>query len=108
MLLQSSPPPAPLVSPPHTTLVLHTILMYGVPNFNIGGGCEPFLGISQRNKSIYASKPLKIKKGTEIVEFDCGGTILSRDVKIQFFNKTSKVHLSLLFLFLFLFLFLCI
>eukprot|EP01111_Echinosteliopsis_oligospora_P007505 TRINITY_DN2268_c0_g1_i1.p1 TRINITY_DN2268_c0_g1~~TRINITY_DN2268_c0_g1_i1.p1 ORF type:complete len:1347 (-),score=287.19 TRINITY_DN2268_c0_g1_i1:129-4169(-) len=91
-ILNNAPPshPRSLIMPDTSTVVLTNIVMHGVPNFNIGGGCEPFIGICQRNKHVYYSRPLKIKKGTEIVEFECGDIILSRDVKIQFFNKSSK------------------
>eukprot|EP01112_Ceratiomyxa_fruticulosa_P017533 TRINITY_DN5479_c0_g1_i1.p1 TRINITY_DN5479_c0_g1~~TRINITY_DN5479_c0_g1_i1.p1 ORF type:complete len:980 (+),score=160.32 TRINITY_DN5479_c0_g1_i1:775-3714(+) len=76
--------------PPSNPLLLTRILMHSVPDFNIGGGCEPFIVISQKKRSVYFSKPIKLKKGNEIIEFDCGNVLLCDDIRVEFFNANTK------------------
>ncbi|KAM9958120.1 hypothetical protein ACTFIW_013100 [Dictyostelium discoideum] len=85
----------PIPKPPSITKVLSMIKMNSLPNFNIGGGCEPYLSIVQQGKSVFYSKPVKLKKGTihQQVELDCGNILLVNDVQIQFFNRNSKGHM---------------
>eukprot|EP01113_Clastostelium_recurvatum_P038713 TRINITY_DN581_c1_g1_i3.p1 TRINITY_DN581_c1_g1~~TRINITY_DN581_c1_g1_i3.p1 ORF type:complete len:745 (+),score=153.70 TRINITY_DN581_c1_g1_i3:71-2305(+) len=83
----SLPPQIPHVEP----RILTRIAMHGVPNFNIGGGCEPFIGIEQRGKTVYYSKPLKLRKAkSETIDFYCGQTVLAHDITIEFFNRNTK------------------
>ncbi|KAK5580470.1 hypothetical protein RB653_000488 [Dictyostelium firmibasis] len=85
----------PVPKPPSITKVLSIIKMNSLPNFNIGGGCEPYLSIVQQGKTVFYSKPVKLKKGTihQQVELDCGNILLVNDVQIQFFNRNSKGHM---------------
>ncbi|KAF2071449.1 hypothetical protein CYY_007241 [Polysphondylium violaceum] len=83
----------PVQKVPDITKILSTIKMNALPNFNIGGGCTPYLGIVQQNKFVFYTKPLNLKKGTLEIEIYCGNILLSNDVKIQFFNKNSKGHM---------------
>eukprot|EP01132_Coremiostelium_polycephalum_P002085 gene2085-2572_t len=83
----------PVQKAPITTKILSSIRMNALPDFNIGGGCEPYLSIVQQNKCVFYSKPMKIKKGTQQIELDCGNILLTNDVKIQFYNKNSKGYM---------------
>ncbi|GAM20421.1 hypothetical protein SAMD00019534_035960 [Acytostelium subglobosum LB1] len=89
-LLQYGRPIPPI---PTVTKVLSLIRINPLPNFALAGGCDPFLAIGQRDKSVFYTKPIKIRKGSQIVEVDCGNILLSNDVKVQFFNKSSKGHM---------------
>jgi len=83
----------PIQKVPDVTKILSTIKMNALPNFNIGGGCTPYLGIVQQDKSVFYTKPLNLKKGTLQIEIYCGNILLTNDVKIQFFNKNSKGYM---------------
>ncbi|KYQ93081.1 LIM-type zinc finger-containing protein [Tieghemostelium lacteum] len=79
---------------PSITKILSTIRMSSLPDFNIGGGCEPYLCITQQDKNVFYTKPLKIKKGqSKAIEIDCGNIILCNDVKLKFYNKNSKGYM---------------
>eukprot|EP01133_Synstelium_polycarpum_P002535 gene2535-2904_t len=77
-------------APSTITKVLSAIRMNPLPNFNLGGGCEPFLSLELKGKNAFYTKPMKVKKGTQSVEIDCGNILLSGDVKLQVYNKNSK------------------
>ncbi|KAH3744472.1 pten protein [Pelomyxa schiedti] len=81
-------PPPPL--PAERTVVLMHILMKTIPNMDRAGGCEPWLSISQCGKTVYSSKPLRVKKGTSSVEIECDHTMLLNDINIHFFHKNSS------------------
>jgi hypothetical protein len=66
---------------------LQKLVMHTVPNFDIGGGCDPFVVISVAGQKVYQSEPLKGLKNLATVDLDCGDTIVAGDVKIELFDK---------------------
>jgi hypothetical protein len=52
---------------------------------------DPWFSIFQGETTLYNSDPVKGKKGNQVVDFECGNTILTNDIKIEFFHKNLKV-----------------
>eukprot|EP01105_Mastigella_eilhardi_P005611 TRINITY_DN1726_c0_g1_i7.p1 TRINITY_DN1726_c0_g1~~TRINITY_DN1726_c0_g1_i7.p1 ORF type:complete len:712 (-),score=155.93 TRINITY_DN1726_c0_g1_i7:37-2025(-) len=53
-------------------------------------GGEMWVSITQRGKTVFHSKPLKVKKDINQVDISCDNTRLSQDVFVQFYHKSSK------------------
>ena len=51
---------------------------------------EPWFSIYKGGNTIYYSDPVKGKKGNQVVDFTCG-TILTNDIKIEFYHRNLKV-----------------
>eukprot|EP01105_Mastigella_eilhardi_P014918 TRINITY_DN3396_c0_g1_i3.p1 TRINITY_DN3396_c0_g1~~TRINITY_DN3396_c0_g1_i3.p1 ORF type:complete len:740 (-),score=89.19 TRINITY_DN3396_c0_g1_i3:23-2080(-) len=78
-------PPPPL--PERRAVVLTYVSIHALPRAE---SCEPWISITQKGKTVFNSKPLKLKKETNDVTISCDHTVLNEDVFIQFFNKSSK------------------
>ena len=52
---------------------------------------EPWFSIYKGGNTIYYSDPVKGKKGNQVVDFNCG-TVLTNDIKIEFYHKDLKVR----------------
>eukprot|EP01105_Mastigella_eilhardi_P002411 TRINITY_DN1298_c0_g1_i5.p1 TRINITY_DN1298_c0_g1~~TRINITY_DN1298_c0_g1_i5.p1 ORF type:complete len:276 (-),score=57.79 TRINITY_DN1298_c0_g1_i5:1364-2191(-) len=81
-------PPPPL--PERKTVVLTNITLNGIPKVE-GGTCEPWVSITQRGKTVYHSKPLKLGKETAQAEIPCDSIVIMQEVFVQFYHKSSKV-----------------
>eukprot|EP00004_Rigifila_ramosa_P010200 TRINITY_DN219_c1_g1_i4.p1 TRINITY_DN219_c1_g1~~TRINITY_DN219_c1_g1_i4.p1 ORF type:complete len:911 (+),score=157.61 TRINITY_DN219_c1_g1_i4:404-2734(+) len=76
-----------LSPPPDQVLVLEKLKIMPLPDFNLGGGCEPVVAVSKRGQRIFLSKPVKGAKSKSSVEIDCSATVVSKDINIEVFNK---------------------
>lgn len=96
--------------PEQTYLTLERIRMHTIPTFKKGGSGtfshlflintfywiliqykEPWFSIFKGGNTIYYSDPVKGKKGNQVVDFKCG-TVLTNDIKVEFYHKNLKVN----------------
>eukprot|EP01113_Clastostelium_recurvatum_P049796 TRINITY_DN9287_c0_g1_i1.p1 TRINITY_DN9287_c0_g1~~TRINITY_DN9287_c0_g1_i1.p1 ORF type:complete len:390 (-),score=67.57 TRINITY_DN9287_c0_g1_i1:28-1197(-) len=71
--------------------------MHGAPDMGLLGGCSPHFTIKRRkvrigkdkdsnSKTLFYGKVLDVKRGDQVVEFDCCCTLLDGDICIEFCN----------------------
>jgi phosphatidylinositol-3,4,5-trisphosphate 3-phosphatase/dual-specificity protein phosphatase PTEN len=85
---KSNRPPACLY-PDCVKLPVEKILLHTVPNFDTGGGCDPYAVIEVGGKKVFKSEPRYGMKQEKVVEIDCGGVMVSGDVRVQLMDKDT-------------------
>eukprot|EP00026_Physarum_polycephalum_P006477 Phypoly_transcript_06521.p1 GENE.Phypoly_transcript_06521~~Phypoly_transcript_06521.p1 ORF type:complete len:167 (+),score=11.57 Phypoly_transcript_06521:503-1003(+) len=56
--------------------------MFTIPNFDIGGGCDPFFTLSVNNIVIYKTKPLDVAH-LDVIEVDFGAILVSGLIRLD-------------------------
>jgi phosphatidylinositol-3,4,5-trisphosphate 3-phosphatase/dual-specificity protein phosphatase PTEN len=73
-------------------LLLHHVRMHGVPNFDVGGGCDPYFKInSVTGRRLYdfrSHNTVNAFKREVFVDIDCDA-VVSGDVKLMFYDADT-------------------
>lgn len=77
-------------------LHLHKLKMFTVPNFDIGGGCDPFFTLSTNGVLIFKTKPLVLPSNADVVEVDFGVIAVSGLIRLDIDDKdiTTDDHIG--------------
>jgi len=89
-LLQGAPYPL------KRQLHLHKLRMFTIPNFDIGGGCDPFFTVYMNGVVIFKTKPLVVPTSADIVEVDFGTISVSGLIRLDIDDAdvTSNDHIG--------------
>eukprot|EP01105_Mastigella_eilhardi_P014663 TRINITY_DN3337_c0_g1_i3.p1 TRINITY_DN3337_c0_g1~~TRINITY_DN3337_c0_g1_i3.p1 ORF type:complete len:571 (-),score=93.38 TRINITY_DN3337_c0_g1_i3:23-1735(-) len=76
------------VLPRGAKLMLSVIRMHTAPNFDVSGGCDPYVTVKCNSIEVYRSYPKMYKewKGKNFVDIDCGDTKLQGHVVVDFWD----------------------
>jgi phosphatidylinositol-3,4,5-trisphosphate 3-phosphatase/dual-specificity protein phosphatase PTEN len=61
----------------------HKLRMFTVPNFDIGGGCDPYFKLSMNSTVVFKTKPLQVARDAEIVEVDFGAISVTGLIRLD-------------------------